>query len=245
VVSNSSRRSHGALSNLAKKGINVESIEGVVTSGEVTWSALSAAPREQAFQGLKRCVHFTWASRGAISLEGLDVEVVGRDAGSADFVLAHGTEALGTTDGPEVCSLEDMRGLLDEAISRQLPMLVANPDIVTVDGDALRVMPGTLAKYYEDLGGPVHRMGKPDGIIYEEALRILGLRADELIAVGDSMEHDIAGASAMGIDSIFIAGGIHADVAMRNDGGIDEEGVDRLCKEFGCRPTYILPKFIC
>ena len=246
VVSNSSRRSDGALKNLEKKGINIESIEDVITSGEVTWSALSAAPREDAFQGLRRCVHFTWGSRGAISLDGLDVDVVGRDIKNADFILAHGTEAVGTSDGPSVCTLNEMKGLLEQAATRGLPMLVANPDLVTVDGDELRVMPGTLAKHYENIGGGVvYRMGKPDHRIYGEALRMLRLEPHELIAIGDSMEHDISGAASMSIDSIFVAGGIHKDTAMKDDDEIDEGGMTRLCEEFKCRPTFVVPWFQC
>ena len=39
----------------------------------------------------------------------------------------------------------------------------------------------------------VHLMGKPAPIIYEEAVALLALPAAEVIAIGDSMEHDIAG----------------------------------------------------
>lgn len=60
----------------------------------------------------------------------------------ADFILAHGTEALGiTADGGAAtpCSLERMRELLAEcAAAREVPMVVANPDVVTVSGSELR-----------------------------------------------------------------------------------------------------------
>jgi len=197
---------------------------------------------------MRRCVHFTWGSRGAISLDGLDVEVVGRDVGSADFILAHGTEAVGTSEGPSECSMEEMKRLLAEAAERGLPMVVANPDLVTVSGPQLVTMPGTLAKYYEDIGGGiVHRMGKPDPRIYLEALRMLGLEASDVVAIGDSMEHDIAGAVAMGIDSIFIAGGIHKQALMGegDEGAVDEGVMAALCAQFGCTPTLVLPWFRC
>lgn len=60
----------------------------------------------------------------------------------ADFILAHGTEALGTrSDGSaaQPCSLERLRELLGECAARGgLPMVVANPDVVTVSGSELR-----------------------------------------------------------------------------------------------------------
>lgn len=106
-------------------------------------------------------------------------------------------------------------------------------------------MPGTLAKFYEEIGGGVvYRMGKPDPRIYQLALGLLGgLEASEVIAVGDSMEHDIAGAAAMGIDSIFIAGGIHKEALMGDGDVIDEASMAALCAEFGCTPTFVLPWF--
>lgn len=67
---------------------------------------------------------------------------------------------------------------------------------VTVDGSSLITMPGTLAKYYQQLGGPVQLMGKPDPIIYQAAMQLLpDAEADprSWLAIGDSLEHDIAG----------------------------------------------------
>ena len=71
-------------------------------------------------------------------------------------------------------------------------------------------MPGSLGTFYqEECGGTAHRMGKPDPIIYEIAMHDLGLPPHEVLAVGDSTEHDIAGAAQAGIDSLFVCGGIH------------------------------------
>jgi ribonucleotide monophosphatase NagD (HAD superfamily) len=75
----------------------------------------------------------------------------------ADFVLAHGTECLGRGDGqePVPIGMDQIRELLRAAAARQLPLLVANPDFVTVDGDELRVMPGTFGGWYAEMGGEV------------------------------------------------------------------------------------------
>ena len=50
-------------------------------------------------------------------------------------------------------------------------------------------------QWYEELGGEVVLLGKPANVLYEEALRMLGLRKDEVLAIGDSLQHDIAGAA--------------------------------------------------
>jgi hypothetical protein len=76
----------GALKNLQRMGFDPACFCGVVTSGEVTHRQLVSRP-DAWWGGLgRRCLHFTWGSRGAICLEGLDLEVttdpqqVGRQA---------------------------------------------------------------------------------------------------------------------------------------------------------------------
>lgn len=61
----------------------------------------------------------------------------------ADFVLAHGTEALGLPSGDALpMELEDLEKILENCAAKNIPMVVANPDFVTVEARALRVMPG-------------------------------------------------------------------------------------------------------
>ena len=63
----------------------------------------------------------------------------------AEFILAHGTEALGSPSGdPFPKSLEELEQVLMLGLERQLPMVVANPDYVTVEARDLRVMPGMI-----------------------------------------------------------------------------------------------------
>jgi Predicted sugar phosphatases of the HAD superfamily len=48
-------------------------------------------------------------------------------------------------------------------------------------------------------------------------LRILNkLELSRIVAVGDSLDHDILGASNFGIDSILISNGIHKDLFKNN-----------------------------
>ena len=93
-----------------------------------------------------------------ILAKGVIILQVVTDPGLADFVLAHGTEALGGGAGaaPAPTSVPEMEALLARCAARtdrRVPLIVANPDLVTVDGKELRVMPGSLARYYQQLGG--------------------------------------------------------------------------------------------
>lgn len=56
-------------------GFDPACFAGVVTSGEVTHRHLSQRPDAWWAALGRRCLHFTWAARGAISLEGLGLEV--------------------------------------------------------------------------------------------------------------------------------------------------------------------------
>lgn len=174
----------------------------------------------------------------------MGVEVV-RDVEEADFVLAHGTEVLGLGDGkpPIPVALEEIKSILQRAAEKGLPLIVANPDVVTVSGNSLIPMPGTFARWYNEFGGEVRLMGKPDPIVYRSAMELIGLSPDQVLAVGDSLEHDIYGANAAGIDSVFVAGGIHADELGISEAQLipKHEQLERLLQEHKATPQYCMP----
>jgi 4-nitrophenyl phosphatase len=51
-------------------------------------------------------------------------------------------------------------------------------------------------------------VGKPEPLLYEMALKRLGLQPDETLAIGDRLETDIAGAQAAGIHSALVLTGV-------------------------------------
>lgn len=64
----------------------------------------------------------------------------------AEFVLVHGTEALGGADGnARSMKLEDLEKILELCAAKKIPLVVANPDYVTVEARELRVMPGEFS----------------------------------------------------------------------------------------------------
>ncbi|KAF7805303.1 glycerol-3-phosphate phosphatase isoform X1 [Senna tora] len=245
IISNSSRRSSTTMEKLKSLGFDTSLFVGAITSGELTHQYLQR--RDDAwFSALGRsCIHLTWNDRGSISLEGLDLQVV-ENAEDAEFVLAHGTEALGNPSGDaHSMKLQDLERLLELCASKRIPMVVANPDYVTVEERNLRVMPGTLAAKYEKLKGEVKWMGKPDKIIYKSAMAMTGTDVSDCIAVGDSLHHDIKGANAAGIKSVFITGGIHAtELGLHSFGEVANlSNVQSLAIKYDAFPSYVLPAF--
>ncbi|MCO5572100.1 hypothetical protein L7F22_025851 [Adiantum nelumboides] len=141
VISNSSRRAELTYRRLESLGFDPSLFSGVITSGELTHEYLQRR-QDPWFSKLgRRCLHITWSERGSISLEGLDLEVV-ENPQNADFILAHGTEALGLENGGvRPASLEELEALLAVCASKGISMVVANPDHVTVEAKDLKVMP--------------------------------------------------------------------------------------------------------
>lgn len=216
VLSNSSKQADRATKKLSKMGVEPRHIHGVVTSGQLAMAAM----RKLMVQTPKaRVLHFNWtAARGTISLLDHNITEIAPFTStlgsskvpapeSIDFILAHGTDAITSShDEVQPTPLPVLRDLCVQlAHARpELPFYCCNPDIVTVDGPQLRVMPGTLAKDFEDAGGQhVHRLGKPAAVAYDAAMDLLEMTdKGRVLAIGDSFAHDILGGANAGIDSL-------------------------------------------
>jgi HAD superfamily hydrolase (TIGR01459 family) len=156
----------------------------------------------------------------------------------ADFLLLGGTE--------DSARLEDFIAPLERAAVRDLPMVCANPDIIAVHANGTFGMaPGAVARHYEGLGGQVYYVGKPHRPVYELCLATLGKPAvGSIVAIGDSVQHDIVGGAGMGVDTALNMAGIHGPGF--DHGGELEANLAALAQleaEFGSRPRWLLPRF--
>ncbi len=200
LLSNSGRRTRENRARLAALGFPVAAFAAVVTSGEVVWETL--ATRADLFHAaLGRRCYLIAESGEALFLAGLDLDPVGTVA-DADFILLLGI------DTPRR-SLADYRPALAAGVRRGIPLLCANSDLVRLTRSGLQPASGALAQKYAAMGGYVRWYGKPEAAIYERCLAALpGIDRRRVLAVGDSLEHDIDGAHAAGLASLYIRGGI-------------------------------------
>lgn len=234
ILSNSARRTHVGIEKMDSMGIDRGLYDHLVTSGEQTWQALRH--RSDPFHaGLgRRCLLFSWGADRGLTGGGIDLDIV-EDVAEADFILMAGTNRE---------PLDYWEPILQAALAREIPMICANPDLVSVtpEGD-LAICPGQVARRYEAIGGTVHWHGKPDRAIYQACFALYPT-ARRIVGIGDSLHHDIAGAAAVGIDSLFIAAGVHAQ-ALGIDWGEtpDPARLDALYAEIGQRPDYMAPVF--
>jgi HAD superfamily hydrolase (TIGR01459 family) len=233
ILSNSGRLGAENAAQLAKFGFARELYDEVVSAGDDAREALAA--RDEPFHRAlgRRCLLLARDGEAHLA-EGLALDLVD-DVAVADFIL------LMTMDPPRQ-SVAGWMGVLRTASERRLPMVCANPDLHRASPDGgLQEAPGLVARAYEQLGGTVRYHGKPQPRIYRTCLAKLGLDRSRVVAIGDSLEHDIAGAEAAGIDSVFIGGGIHRGEIGWNGAAMDLASCLALFARFGRAPTYALP----
>jgi HAD superfamily hydrolase (TIGR01459 family) len=177
----------------------------IVTSGEATHVMLRDRV-DPWFAALGPAVFHLGPERDRNLLDGLDLTLAAPAA--ADFVLNTGPD-----DHRDPTDMAPFEADLAACAARGLPMICANPDLEVIRGGRRIICAGALAVRYAELGGEVKSLGKPDPLIYRPILDLLGLPKDRVLAVGDSLRTDIAGAAAIGVDSCWVLGGIHGGIA--------------------------------
>jgi HAD superfamily hydrolase (TIGR01459 family) len=235
VLTNSGKRAAENLRAIAEMGFDADAIERCVCAGEEARRALEA--RADPFHASlgRRCYVFTRGGDRA-ALEGIGLELVER-VEDAQFVAVLGI------DTPQR-ALADYEAELAAAIRRNLPMVCANPDLARLTPEGIIDAQGALALRYEALGGPVYYHGKPHPAIYASCLTALGLPPGSVLAVGDSIDHDVLGARRAGIASALIPGGVHSDELGVAWGALPHEGTWRaFAANAPALPDYLLAAF--
>ncbi|MEL7106539.1 MAG: TIGR01459 family HAD-type hydrolase [Pseudomonadota bacterium] len=195
VLSNSGKRSDLNAARIASKGFPETLFEVVMTSGEALYLDIAAGVVPQ-----RRLYPIEGAPGDAAQWAGDQAGVLVASLELADAVLLMGLPDGDDHSGP--------KAVLETARARDLPLYCSNPDRKSPRGGGYVTSPGALAHDYADAGGTVRFYGKPHRPVYDALVTALG--SDNLLMVGDSLEHDIAGAQAAGWDSLFVRGGIHA-----------------------------------
>lgn len=228
VLSNSARLGADAHERLAALGYDPSKFVGFVTSGEMVRDMLRDRD-DPFFAALGREVLLI--AREPTLIEGLDYRQA--DADTADFIL------FGSSTAPEMSLATHHAPILARAAARGMPAVCANPDRVGVAATGLIEAPGRLAAHYESLGGKVRYVGKPHPEVYARCRALLGaIPPDRILAVGDSLEHDIAGGHGARCLTVFVEQGIHAaDLAA-------PDGFNRLSAHFGVSPDFRIPRLL-
>lgn len=205
ILTNAPRPSAIIPAQLDRIGLSRSAYDAVATSGDATRAAIRRFLPAPAFR--------LGPDKDEALYEGMDIrfETIER----AGFIVCTGLfdDARETPD--------DYADLLKFAASRKIPMVCANPDVIVRWGDRLIYCAGALAEAFEKLGGKVVYGGKPHAPIYDVACEKLDaiagrqLERRRVLAIGDGVRTDIAGANGNGFPSLFVAGagGVHEGAA--------------------------------
>jgi len=236
LLSNAPRRAAALREAMVRMGLERALCRTVMSSGEATRIALAERGADPLFDGVgDRCLHIGPA-RDDNLFDGLGLVKVAEVA-EADFIVNTGP----WEDGETVADYEDR---LAAGAARDLPMVCANPDLEVIRGGRRIICAGALAQRFEALGGRVRYYGKPHRPIYDASLRLIGVAdPDRVLAVGDSLRTDIAGAAGCGMDSVLVLGGLHAEELAGGDTASLEARVHARCAERGCFPRAAVAAF--
>jgi HAD superfamily hydrolase (TIGR01459 family) len=221
LLSNSPRPSPSVADQLRRVGVPDDAYDATVTSGDLTRHELAKHAGARVFH--------LGPERDRPIFHGLDVELVEQEA--CELIVCSGLF------DDETETPQDYAGLLRELAARNLPMICANPDHLVERGDRLVWCAGALASLYEKAGAPVIYAGKPHAPIYLLALETMGTLAShpvpksDVLAIGDGVHTDIAGAAGVGIDSVFIASGLHLPATgggERDGEGLEPQALEQL-----------------
>ena len=248
LLTNAPRPNAEVSKQLARLNIPLDTtFDEIITSGDVT---------RQIIKTLAQPIFHIGSEFDKSIFKGLNVKLV-------DWPQARSIVCTGLyedfTETPE-----DYEELLTNLKSRDLPFICANPDIVAEHGGIMRWCAGALAQNYSKLGGKITIVGKPNPPIYEHAHALLNKAANEqlgksrILAIGDGINTDIAGAIGYGLDVLYISNGIHAAqyskqlsklksgqiqnlADVKNPDNIDEEKLQEFLKDNNLIPIAWMP----
>ena len=238
IISNSSKRKNSSIGRLKSLGFDKNHFIEVMTSGEMVWQEI-ATSIDNYGNDLQNCFHIYDSTKedGLEFRYGLEKLNFVSKINDANFILActpfEKTEPI------------DYIPILKDAVDMNLVMFCANPDFVTIEknNDKNIYCMGTVADLYDHMGGRVVILGKPSKEVYEESCKtIQDLNKSKIVAIGDSLEHDILGANNFNIDSVLISTGIHKDL-FENGPEIALTDI-KNSKKWNFSPTYICENFI-
>jgi HAD superfamily hydrolase (TIGR01459 family) len=236
LLSNVPRPNNAVQTMMRGMGIADGLYTDILTSGEAVRRALQSPPDLWWAQLGPRVFHLGPA-RDLPVLEGLPLQRVA-DPAEADFLLNTGPD-----DHRNPTDINEFVPVLADCARHRLKMICANPDLEVIRGGVRVLCAGALALRYREMGGDVRSLGKPDPAIYQPVLEVLDLPPERVLAVGDALRTDIAGASGVELASCWVLDGIHGAALRRPDGSFDTASAEAEAQAAGLTPIATLPRF--
>lgn len=202
ALTNSGKRAAANLARLVRLGFRADLFKAVISSGELARTEIADRLASGALRsGARVAILSRDADTGPV--DGLDVRLC-RPEDDADLLVIAGIE-------PERCDRAGYANLLAPLAARAVPAICANPDLVMYVEGGTAFGAGAVAADYAAAGGAVTTVGKPAAPMFAAALSALGdIPPSRVLMIGDSPDHDIAGAARAGCPTLLIKGGAQA-----------------------------------
>ncbi|WP_158816277.1 TIGR01459 family HAD-type hydrolase [Methylocapsa sp. S129] len=227
ILSNSGRSGEANARRMERLGFARDLYDHFLTSGDVAKAALLDGELPAKPGPATRCLTISSSSEHDLA-DALGFTIA-HDGAQADLVIISGSQ------GDRV-SLDAYERQIAPAARRQTPCLCTNPDKLMLTSEGTHPGAGAIAALYEQRGGVVRWIGKPYPEIYAVAARLVGSPApNEVLCIGDSIEHDIVGAHRFGAAAALVRTGILADLS--------ESELAIECAKHGVAPDVILRGF--
>jgi HAD superfamily hydrolase (TIGR01459 family) len=236
LLSNVPRPNAAVQTMMQRMGIPDDLYTDILTSGEAVRRALQSPP-DLWWAELGRHVFHLGPMRDRPVLDGLPLSIVDSPA-EADFVLNTGPD-----DHRNPSDMTEFEPTLEECAHYRLKMICGNPDLAVIRGGVRVLCAGSLALRYQELGGDVRSIGKPDPAIYQPVLQQLGLAPSRVLAVGDSLHTDVAGAAGVDLAVCWVLDGIHGATLGDGNGGFDRAKAEIAAADAGLAPVAAIQRF--
>ena len=239
LITNAPRPGPPILDQLDSLGVPRDAFDDMVTSGDVTLSYIAERPGQPIYHiGPERDFTLFEISE---QQTGVKPQLVALDEAAYVVITGLNDDRSETPD--------DYADQLATMRARQLDLVCANPDLVVHVGTELIYCAGAVAQAYQDLGGRVLQAGKPFAPIYARALsfaetiRGASVPRTRILAIGDAMRTDIAGAVDFGVDALFVTKGIHRD-ELHDGAGIDLAAYRQFLENNPRHPMAAIPELV-
>jgi len=212
-------------------GAPEDSYDAIVSSGDAAKAAVASGV-------WGRKLFHIGAPKDEPFFEGADIDRVSLD--QAEAIVCTGLF------DDDVETPQDYADTIAAGVAKGLKLLCANPDIVVDKGHKRIFCAGAIAEAYKDAGGESVYFGKPHLPIYDLARQVLEEKAGRpidarrILAVGDGVKTDVAGAGAANLDCLFIIGGLAAAEIGRRDGGPDPDRLRAFLQGNQVFPRYAM-----
>ena len=139
-------------------------------------------------------------------------------------------------------TVADYRVLLDHALSRNLPMICANPTCMFMSATRYRSARAVWRPSIGPAAAPFDYHGKPHAGVFRTATARLQLPATRCLMVGDNYRTDVRGAfDGLGMGALWLADGIDRDDLL-TDRDVDLTKADDLLRSEGLSGVWVMAR---